>query len=211
MRFFQTTLTYFFTVALNIIGDTHETAYENVLYTFDNLAEIPNIKEPTYVFTHMLIPHHPYVFDREGNFQTLNEANVKSETDNYIDQLIAANNMLMELIDELLLSSEVPPIIIIQADEGPYPGGEERWEGDYGWEEATTAELRQKMGILNAYYLPSVDAGVLYPSITPVNSFRLVFNLYFDADLELLPDSSYSRYHDNHDKFFHITDKLEYD
>lgn len=211
MRFFQTTLTYFFAVALNIIGDTHEMAYENVLYTFDNLAEIPDIKEPTYVFAHMLIPHHPYVFDREGNFQTLNQANIKSEADNYIDQLIASNNMLMELIDELLLSSEVPPIIILQADEGPYPGGQGRWEGDYGWEEASAAELREKMGILNAYYLPSVDEDVLYSSITPVNSFRLVFNLYFGTGLELLPDNSYSRYHDNHDKFFDITDKLEYD
>ena len=211
MQFFQTTLPYFFAVALNIIGDTHETAYENVLYTFDNLTEIPNMKEPTYVFTHMLIPHHPYVFDREGNYQTVNQANVKSERDNYVDQLIAANNMLIELIDELLLSSEVPPIIILQADEGPYPGGQGKWAGEYGWEEATTAELRQKMGILNAYYLPNTDADVLYSSITPVNSFRLVFNLYFDADLELLPDYSYARKWDNHDKFFNITDRLESD
>jgi len=211
MQFFQTTLPYFFAVALNIIDDTHEMAYENTLYTFDNLAEIANVKEPTYVFTHMLIPHHPYVFDRERNYQTLNEANLKSETDNYIDQLIAANNMLIELIDELLLSSEVPPIIIIQADEGPYPGGQGRWEGDYGWEEATTAELRQKMGILNAYYLPNTDADVLYSSITPVNSFRLVFNLYFGTDLELSPDNSFARQWDNHDKFFDITDRLESD
>ena len=123
-------------------------AYENVLYTFDNLAEIPNIKEPTYIFAHMLIPHHPYVFDREGNYQTLNQANLKSEMDNYIDQLITTNIMLITLIDKLLSRSEVPPVIIIQADEGPYPGGQERWEGDYGWEEASPAELRQKMGIL---------------------------------------------------------------
>jgi len=212
MRFFQTTLMYYFSVAFNIIDDTNELQYENVLYTFENLSKIPGIKEPTYVFAHMLIPHHPYVFDREGNFQTLNEANVKSETDNYIDQLIAANNMLMELIDELLMSSEVPPIIIIQADEGPYPGGQEKWEATrYGWEEATAAELRQKMGILNAYYLPNTDQDGLYPSITPVNSFRQVFNLYFGTDLELLPDNSYARQWDNHNKFFDITDKLEYD
>jgi len=212
MRFFQTTLPYFIAVALNIIDDEHEMVYESILYTFDNLAEIPDIKEPTYTFAHILIPHHPYVFDREGNYQTLIEAEEKSETDNYIDQLIAANNMLMELIDELLATSEVPPIIILQADEGPFPGGQEMWEAThYGWEEATTTELRQKMGILNAYYLPNVDEGVLYQSITPVNSFRLIFNLYFDTDLELLPDNSYARQVNNSDKFFNITDKLGYD
>jgi hypothetical protein len=69
MRFFQTTLTYFFAVAFNVIDNTHEAVYENILYTFDNLSEIPNIEEPTYVFVHMLLPHQPYVLDREGNFQ----------------------------------------------------------------------------------------------------------------------------------------------
>jgi len=211
MLFFQTTLPYFFSVALDVIDDGREMKYENVIYTFDNLAEIPNIKEPTYAFAHIMIPHHPYVIDRDGNYLTLNEADNRSESINFIDQLIAANNMLVTLIDELLSSSEVPPIIIIQADEGQYPGGEEWWEGEHDWEKATAAELREKMGILNAYYLPNIDDDVLCPSITPVNSFRLVFNLYFDTDLELLPDNSYARYEYNHDKFFNITDKLDQD
>lgn len=33
-----------------------------------------------------------------------------------------------------------------------------------------------------------VDKSILYPSITPVNSFRLIFNLYFNTQYELLPD-----------------------
>ena len=209
MLFFQTTLTYFFSVALNIIDDGREMKYENILYTFNSLSEIPNVKEPTYVFAHIMIPHHPYVIDRDGNYLTLNEADNRSESINFIDQLIAANNMLMILIDKLLSSSDVPPIIIIQADEGQYPGGEEWWEGEHDWEKATAAELREKMGILNAYYLPNIDDVVLYSSITPVNSFRYIFNLYFGADLELLPDNSYARYEYNNDKFFDITDKLE--
>jgi hypothetical protein len=31
----------------------------------------------------------------------------------------------------------------------------------------------------------------LYPTITPVNTFRLVFNDYFGGRYELLPDISY--------------------
>jgi len=30
-----------------------------------------------------------------------------------------------------------------------------------------------------------------YETITPVNSFRIVFNLYFDTDYELLKEESY--------------------
>ena len=87
--------------------------------------------------------------------------------------------------------SKEKPIIIIQSDEGPFP---ERYHNNakhFKWEKATKKELRQKMGVLNAYYLPNVEKSPLYPSITPVNTFRLIFNLYFNADFELLPDESF--------------------
>ena len=35
------------------------------------------------------------------------------------------------------------------------------------------------------------DDGILYPSMTPVNSFRLIFNTYFSGDLPLLDDRTY--------------------
>ena len=57
--------------------------------------------------------------------------------------------------------------------------------------DATSDELKQKMRILNAYYFPDGDPTKLYPSITPVNSFRTLFNMYFNAQYPLLPDKSY--------------------
>jgi hypothetical protein len=47
------------------------------------------------------------------------------------------------------------------------------------------------MRILNAYYLPRGGNEVLYPDVSPVNTFRLIFNRYFDAGLPLLDDLSY--------------------
>jgi hypothetical protein len=191
--------------------------WERVPYIFDQLSEIPNMKEPTFVFAHMLISHPPYVFNRDGSYLTEEEADTRSIQVNYIDQLVFSNSKVKELIDELLSSSETPPIIILQADEGPYPGGQDKWEGKgewkepVGWEEATEAELREKMRILNAYYLPNVSKDVFYPSISPVNSFRLVFNLYFDTDFELLPDRSYAYYKDHPYKFFDVTTIVEFD
>jgi len=41
---------------------------------------------------------------------------------------------------------------------------------------------------LMAYYLPEGGEQALYPEITPVNSFRIVFNHYFGAEYPLLPD-----------------------
>ena len=208
---FQTTWAYPLCLGLNIVDEWWEVQYKRVLYKFDKLAEIPEIEEPTFVFAHMLIPHSPFVFDSDGSFLTTEEAANRSIEVQYVDQLIATNNMIRALIDELLSSSEVPPIIVLQADEGPRP---ERYRNDpsgFKWEEATKAEWREKYGILNAYYLPNVDKAVLYPSITPVNSFRLVFNLYFDTDFKLLPDRSYVYYEGHPYEFYDITDKVKYD
>jgi hypothetical protein len=38
-----------------------------VLGIFDELKEIPKIKDPTFSFAHVLVPHPPFIFDREGN------------------------------------------------------------------------------------------------------------------------------------------------
>ena len=55
-----------------------------------------------------------------------------------------------------------------------------------------------RSAILTAAYLPggSQDSR-LYPSISPVNTFRVVFNRYFGARYPLLPDRPYSHPHPN--------------
>ena len=47
------------------------------------------------------------------------------------------------------------------------------------------------MSILNAYYFPGRRYEALYDRISPVNSFRVVLNTFFAANLELLPDRSF--------------------
>jgi len=181
--------------------------WKRVIYKFDRLAEMPNIKEPTFVFAHMLIPHPPYVFDRNGNFISEEAVKKRSNKKNYVEQLIFTNKKVKELIDKLISNSEVPPIIILQADEGPFPRRYRINSRDFNWQQASKAELKQKMGVLNAYYLPDFDKNVLYPSITPVNSFRLIFNHYFNTHFELLPDKSYAFVDERHPyTFFDVTD-----
>jgi hypothetical protein len=147
------------------------------------LAPIPG---PKFVFLHVLVPHPPYVFDRDGGYVTRAEERKRSFDENYANQVIAANAMIRRMVDAILRDSPSPPVIIVQGDEGPYPPGTGREEFD--WRTATQTQLLHKTGILNAYYLPGADTSVLYPTISPVNSFRVVFNSYFGANLPLLPD-----------------------
>jgi hypothetical protein len=48
---------------------------------------------------------------------------------------------------------------------------------------------------LNAYYLPDGGEKHLYSDISPINTFRIVLNHYFNTDLELLEDVHYYSYY----------------
>jgi type II secretory pathway pseudopilin PulG len=170
--------------------DVRQSAHNEILYQLDKIRMASKIPGPTYTIGHVLLPHEPYTFDAKGRFVTEAKENSRSFEENVVMQTQFANRKIKELIDELLRVPDYKkPIIILQSDEGPPQFN--RDPGDLRWAQETDEELRYKFGILNAYYLPGVKDPGLYPTITPVNSFRKVFNLYFGTDLDLLPDESY--------------------
>lgn len=189
------TMPYSVFTEMGIVDDLTVRQWKRTIFEFEEMAKIPkeHTGRPTFTFAHFMISHTPYVFDADGSYLPPSEASKKSDRENYVNALTVTNGMVMELVEELISASEVPPIIILQADEGPYPGRYRDNDRTFRWEQATDIELKEKMGILNAYYLPGVDYSDprLYPSITPVNSFRLVFDLYFGTDLGFLDDRSY--------------------
>jgi len=165
--------------------DFRKREYIRVLFEFDQLLKTRQVAGPKFVFAHILIPHEPFVFGADGHYVDEAEAASHSDAENYVNQLTYANQRVMEVIDALLSGPpEDDPVIVLQSDEGPYTGL------DYG-SRATIGELEMHFGILNAYHFPGLASTGLYPEITPVNTFRLLFDDYFDADLPLLPDRNY--------------------
>jgi hypothetical protein len=114
---------------------------------------------------------------------------------NYVDQMRYANAQVLKWLDSLL---DVPPaerpIVVVQADEGPFPIRYARNEAAFDWTTATPDELEEKFGILSAFYLPgkTAEEAGLYDSITPVNQWRAIFHAYFGLDLPLLPDRNWT-------------------
>ncbi|MFH1788178.1 MAG: sulfatase-like hydrolase/transferase [Candidatus Altiarchaeota archaeon] len=166
----------------------------SILFYLNQLALIPEMKEPTFVFAHIMSPHPPFVFGPDGEFVENTGEFSEGDADDYIgsregyingyrNQVNYLNRLVEETIDRILSESSEPPIIIIQADHGPASTLTVRTLAD--------TDLNERMSILNAYYLPYGGDAELYDSITPVNSFRLVFNQYFNASLDLLEDDVY--------------------
>jgi hypothetical protein len=58
-------------------------------------------------------------------------------------------------------------------------------------------------------FLPGVAPVAFHDAITPVNTYRLLFNRYFGTDLEMLPDRSLVSVGDRHPyQFIDVTDVL---
>ena len=165
-----------------------------ILQQFAELERIPSMKGPKFVFAHLLIAHPPYVFGPNGE-ESDDRGRGKGFT--YIDQLRYANARLSRLIDILISQSSPKPIIILQSDKGPKPGRavvlvkgkRKRLRWSAGRETPQQKQIHHP--ILNAMDFPGVDTKVLYPSMSPVNTFRVLFNLYFRARYSLLPDRTY--------------------
>jgi hypothetical protein len=186
--------------------------YEHTLFEFRVLEASADEPGPKFVFAHFLVPHPPYVFNPDGSFVRVEPIATDDERAGYLRQMEYTNDRILGLVDRLLdRPPDERPIILIQADEGPFPARYDADEWRFDWRTATSEELEEKFDILSAYHLPGVDpeeAG-LYPDITPVNSFRVVFDSYFDADLGLLPDRVYAHVsQQDFYEFFEVTDEV---
>jgi hypothetical protein len=151
-----------------------------VFSLLENIKRLPQRDGKLFVFAHLVVPHLPYTFGPNGEVPAFQGKNATHEEIGaaYVDQVRFVNKEVLDVIDTLIQNSEVPPVIIVQGDHGPLPD--------------LTEEPSQRLPILNAYYLPGIPTDkILYPSISPVNSFRVVLNSYFGQDLPLLQDQSY--------------------
>jgi hypothetical protein len=76
------------------------------------------------------------------------------------------------------------------------------------WRSAEKSNLEERFSILNAYYLPGDGDAGLYDQISPVNTFRLIFNLYFGTEYARLEDESYFSTVARQYSFQLVTDEL---
>lgn len=165
-----------------------------VLTTLHGLKSLPDMEGPLFVFAHVIAPHPPFVFGshgelvpQEGPFSIQDGDRFPGERETYLHrytgQVRFLNEQLLQVVDRLLAGEEPTPVILMQADHGSGV--------DLVWEDPGSSDLEERLSIFNAYLIPGVDEDLLYDSITPVNSFRVVLSTLFNADLSLLEDVSF--------------------
>lgn len=147
--------------------------YRDVHFILDELKSVPLMEgAPKFVFAHLLVPHFPYIFAPDGAFEFHDQYNDNKA--GYISNTKFIDSQIPDILNAILEQSETPPIIIVQGDHAMHD-----------------VDPNAVMPILNAYYLPEGDGGMLYESISPVNTFRVIFNRYFSTNYPMLDDESY--------------------
>ena len=199
------------------IVKTLETPYQlhrlTILNTLEHLPDFAKQDQPFFVFAHVVAPHPPYVFGPNGeeiaHDQPFSLSGPPRQNggqkymDLYVGQLQYIDRRILEVVEAILAQSKAPPIIIIQGDHGPV--------SYLGEDEVEKSNMQEQHAILNAYYFPNQKYDLLYPSVSPVNSFRIVFNTFFDGDFELLPDENYFIPHARPYDFIDVTDRVKSD
>jgi hypothetical protein len=173
-----------------ILGDQRQSHFVNNEYGLGALDDLVDEPGPKFVLGHVLLPHPPYVFDRDGSFVPVEVADERPIEEEHQRQLDYTNARLRAFLERLLALPEAQrPIIILQGDEGPWTARYHAATRRFDWDDATPEELEAKFGILNAWYVPGDVDLDLYPAMTAINTFPTLFSGYFGLDYPRLPDT----------------------
>ena len=166
-----------------------------VVCALDEFSEAGNVfNEPVFVWAHVLLPHPPWIFGPNGEHVTPGKPLLITDNPEfrdsgwepkrqYIQQVQFANKKIVQVVENIL-GKESNSIIIIQGDHGT------AW--DINWIEPTEEDIYQRLRNFDAIYFPDKEKrDLLLDNRTLVNTFRTVFNAYYDSNYELLENKMY--------------------
>ncbi len=187
----------------------HDLHRNRILDQFDKLATpSQDVQAPYFFFAHLIVPHPPYIFGPNGEERMLKRTFSFTDTSPrdqvrkaYRDQVEYVDKRILSITDEIL-AQDPEAIIIIQGDHGPPL---DPWVED---DKVLEQGVILRIPILNAVHLPGNKSGIWYDHMTPVNTFRALFNAYFGINYTLLEDHSYISFSWRPFKFKEVTDLI---
>lgn len=173
---------------INIANKLHNINYYGTKAIINYLKTETKQDGPEFVYAHIMCPHNPYIFDRDGNYVSYNFEIKKEEDYNYmlpneelnkayLEQYIYITNEIKNVVNHKFNNGNpTNKIIIIQNDHGPRP------------HELYLKDKTQSFKAFNAVYFPDGDYADLYENIAPINTLRVILNKYFGEEFEMLED-----------------------
>lgn len=143
--------------------------------TYESIDQPSNA--PKFVYTHLMMPHLPYIFDSLGRsaYQSISDSSYTAKYGPdplYLQYLVYTNSVVSKLIFKIITASKAEAVIIVMSDHGN-----------------RDKIINSPFNNFNAIYFPSKKYDLFYDSMSNVNQFRVIFNSLFHQKLPLLKDS----------------------
>lgn len=157
-----------------------------LLYALGKTTDLADVHSPKFVYTHLLLPHEPFIFDANGNLLPQQDF---YDWHYYLGQYQYTTKLAEKLATKLLAQADPdnPPVIIIQSDHGAR-NLQSRTDGDIVingvLENYPTEDYNM---VLNSLYLPGYDTSQLPNNLAPIDTFELVLNHYLNAGVSVDP------------------------
>jgi hypothetical protein len=136
--------------------------------------------QPQFYYTHLLLPHVPYYFDKEGRFTGLqyylHPGDSAQRNKAYLEYLQYTNRVVLGFVDSILKRSTRPPVILLMGDHG---------------NRHHTLKKESHFSALNAVCFPDRRYEGFYKGLTHVNHLRVFVNNRFHQKLPLLKDTTF--------------------
>jgi hypothetical protein len=172
----------------------------HVLWAFDAIEHAMRRPGPKLVFAHIVSPHPPFVFDRDGRprmppqplpfirGEWLSRADraLPGFADEYLrgyaDQASFIAHRVVRLVSSLLSQPGPQPAFMIVGDHGPAL--------HLDLEDIDRTDLHERMSVFSAYHVPGNGHVTFDPAISPVNGARLLASQFLGVDAPPLAERS---------------------
>lgn len=171
---------------------------KTMLYQFRKLPFAAADTGPKLVFAHIMAPHPPFVVDAEGGeitpqYQFSHQERVAWDgyVEKYAGQATWVAREIQDTVDGILAASRRPPVILIMGDHGPASKWIASWRDKGNFQTNDPSVVAERISIFLALHLPDGSGGEIYPEVTPVNIFPLIFERCFGETAALKEDRSF--------------------
>jgi len=172
-----------------------EVRRNRIRYTLSHIPDFADQEGHYFLFAHIFLPHYPFLYGPAGKELTYQDykelywpqEEFKNYQKYYSYQIDYLNQAILDPIDKILDQSTKPVVIILQSDHGNHKY--------LNWKEPTPLGVELRSANLCAIYYSDQEYDALYPSMTPVNEFRAVFNHWFGTQYPMLQDKVYFHEH----------------
>lgn len=149
-----------------------------VFFTANKIGNLDDQPSPKFVYSHLIFPHAPFIFDEKGHFNT---PKVYYDYNYYIGQYNFSIDLIEKMVNSILDNSDPanPPVIILQSDHGL------RNFTDGFINQLVNFPEHFKTNILYARLMPGYLATYSEQEIDPINTFPIVFNYLFGTNIPL--------------------------